>query len=197
MSSSRGVNYSHSSENKPRLYIALYDLGGVFGGGISYDRVAIAHEKGEYQWALLIAPKEEENDPFARRYLMRQISTDISSSAKDWEFQSDKVRLNCHDSIIARILIAKVTDLDRLFGVLRISELSGGEPLTSDSNTAIKKPRMHRTWIQDIVTALRGDGKCCKHLRDWQEIEQTCTDYAETVRIGADPHNIPTLDMIS
>lgn len=172
-------------KNKDRLYIALYDLGGRFGGGVSYDRVNIPHERGEYQWALLISPKEEYEDTEAERWLMCQKSVNGSSSATIWRVESDKVLLRPHDSIIARILIGKVTDRNRLAGILLISKIS---------STATEEPRTHMTWIRDMVTDLRKDGKCCKHLPEWQLIEQACTEYAGKSNYSLG--HFPTLDMI-
>lgn len=172
-------------KNKDRLYIALYDLGGCFGGGVSYNRVDIPHKKGEYQWALLISPKEEYEDTEAERWLMRQKAID-GSSRTVWTVETDEVLLRPHDSILARILIGKVTDRNRLAGILLISKIS---------STAIERPRKHLTWIRDMVTDLRKDGKCCKHLPEWQYIEQACMEFAEKSNYSLG--QFPTLDMIS
>lgn len=51
------------------------------------------------------------------------------------------------------------------------------------------------TWIREMVTGLREDGRCCKHLPEWQWIERTCVEYAD--KSNYDRGQFPTLDMIS
>ncbi len=172
-------------KNKDRLFIALYDLAGPF-GGLSYDTGGIPPESKEYQWALLIAPKEEFGDTEAERWLMRRTSIDGSSSQIIWKVENDKVLLRPHDHIIARILIGKVMDRNRLAGILLISKIS---------STASEEPRTHLTWIREMVTDLRKDGKCCKHLPEWEYIEQACVEFAGKSNYSLG--QFPTLDIIS
>lgn len=171
------------NKGKYRLYIALYDLRGFISG---HSQVLNrSHQKMDYQWALLVVPKEQDSDIAAYRYLMRRIPSSASPSGVDWKAEGLGVPFNRqHGSILVRVLIAKITDLNRLGRIFLNFEIRSRE-----------EPRTDMTWIRDMVAELKRDGKCCSHLPEWVDIEKECVDFAMKAVSGGVWH-IPELDMI-
>lgn len=175
------------NKSKFRLYIALYDLRGVFGDATAYDQVSHGqHQKGDYQWALLVVPKEEDKDTQAYRYLMRGRLTSVSYPRMEWRPETADVPFDRrHDSLLVRVLVAKITDLDRVGQILSCFETSSSGEHRKDT-----------TWIRELVAEFRKDKRCCSHLPKWEDIERECEDFARKANSGG-IYDIPTLDMIS
>ncbi len=72
-------------KDKPRLYIALRNLGGVLGGGI-------LHAKGEYSMGASHCAKIEVADMRAERHLMPRIANDDPRPQEEWVFETRKSR---------------------------------------------------------------------------------------------------------
>lgn len=108
------------------------------------------HQKADYQWALLIAPKHHKKDTQAYRYLMRRVASTASPSGIDWKAEAGSIPFNeQHGSILVRVLVGKVTDLSRMGNLFVNFEIMSTE-----------EPRTDMTWIRDMVAELKKGKKC-------------------------------------
>ncbi|EME42134.1 hypothetical protein DOTSEDRAFT_36062 [Dothistroma septosporum NZE10] len=125
---------------KLRLYVALYPSGVVN----NEERRDRAEKFNRYHWGLLIGPKNEgSNQVPGKRYHVKNTPVD---GWKYEEVELDNVRNT--NSLLARILIAKVEDLTRLTTILR------SVPVVQDD------PNWRcRTWIATALSVLERDGK--------------------------------------
>ncbi|KAF2001743.1 hypothetical protein P154DRAFT_553474 [Amniculicola lignicola CBS 123094] len=118
--------------NKSRLYIALYPSG------------VVNNEERKYHWGFLIGPKVESKDviPGARYH--------VKNSPFGWTYEEiplENVRTT--NSLLARILIAKIEDEQHLIALLRRLPVVQG-----DSNWRC------RTWVANTLAEIAKDGKC-------------------------------------
>ncbi|KAJ2991012.1 hypothetical protein NUW58_g2681 [Xylaria curta] len=136
--------------NKPRLYVALYPSG------------VVNNEERKYHWGFLIGPKAESKDvvPGARYH--------VKNSPLGWEYEEillENVRTT--HALLARILIAKIEDEQRLIALLRRLPVIQG-----DSNWRC------RSWIASALAEIAKDGKCVGTAElDWQKIEAFARQY--------------------
>ncbi|KAF2264793.1 hypothetical protein CC78DRAFT_553322 [Lojkania enalia] len=118
--------------NKNRLYIALYPSG------------VVNNEDRKYHWGFLIGPKAERKDviPGARYH--------VKNSPFGWTYEEiplENVRTT--NNLLARILIAKIEDEQRLIALFRRLPVVQG-----DSNWRC------RTWVASALAEIAKDGKC-------------------------------------
>ena len=169
-------------EKKPRLYVALYRLGGALGGTSQLGR-------GRYHWALIIGPKKEKSKREGTRWLMRQVAP------SRWRIDRNYVTMAPHDGILVRITIGKIKNVDRTVQIIE-----------SFGNVANNQQATLQTWIQAVITALAADANACLYVQSWTDIEIECEQYV-TRKIddgrflsGPDPpwdvNKIPTRSMI-
>jgi len=170
--------------NKPRLYVALYALGGELGGTFP-----TAGQPREYHWALLVAPKNETPETMGKRWLFRpRLPHEEADTRRKWTVKMNDVKLKRHQNILVRIMIGKIKNWSE---AIKIIGMQGGEPMAET----------HRTWIKAIIRALREDGSCCKHVPEWEDVEDVCDRYADQKIyheecFNGDDKEVPTLDMI-
>ncbi|KAI1118227.1 hypothetical protein F5Y14DRAFT_438655 [Nemania sp. NC0429] len=137
--------------NKPRLYIAIY-VSGVEN-----------NEERKYHWGFLIGPKVEEGEdvvPGARYH--------VKNSLQEWTFEEAAlVNIRNTKGLLARIVIAKIEDEQRLVALLR------RVPVIQDN------PNWRcRTWVADALAEIAKDGKCVGTAElDWQKIEALARQY--------------------
>ncbi|KAI1120106.1 hypothetical protein F5Y10DRAFT_273405 [Nemania abortiva] len=138
--------------NKNRLYVALYP------SGVSNN------EERKYHWAFLIGPKAERGKVVpGTRYHVR-------NSAVQWKYEENELEnVQNTTNLLARILIAKIEDEQRLIALLRQLPVIQGDP-----NWRC------RTWIASALAAMAEDGKCVGTAKlDWQKIEALARQYVK------------------
>ncbi|KAK7177370.1 hypothetical protein DPSP01_014583 [Paraphaeosphaeria sporulosa] len=150
-----GASYFHqltgiTVANKKRLYIALYPSG------------VVNNEERKYHWALLIGPKAESRDAPGVRYHVK------NQPISGWTYEEKSVSdVRATNTLLARIVIAKVQDEQRLIGLLRNLPIINGDP-----NWRC------RTWIGQALAAIAKDGQCVGSSRlDWTAIETFAREY--------------------
>ncbi|KAH6651582.1 hypothetical protein BKA67DRAFT_660381 [Truncatella angustata] len=162
--------------NKPRLYIALYPSG------------VVNSEERKYHWGFLIGPKAESKAivPGARYH--------VKNSPLGWTYEEiplENVRTT--NSLLARILIAKIEDEQRLIALLRQLPVIQGDP-----NWRC------RTWIAGALAEIARDGKCLGTAQlDWHKIEAFARHYVGDKTASGRYHSAadlikpkPTWDML-
>ncbi|KAF1843617.1 uncharacterized protein K460DRAFT_378720 [Cucurbitaria berberidis CBS 394.84] len=136
--------------NKSRLYIALYPSG------------VVNNEERKYHWGFLIGPKVEGKDviPGARYH--------VKNSPFGWVYEEIPLEnVRATNSLLARILIAKIEDEKRLIALIRELPVVQG-----DSNWRC------RSWIASALAEISKDGKCVGTAElDWQKIEAFARQY--------------------
>ncbi|KAF2478356.1 uncharacterized protein BDR25DRAFT_321371 [Lindgomyces ingoldianus] len=136
--------------NKNRLYITLYPSG------------VANNEERKYHWGFLIGPKAEGKD------VIPGASYHVKNSPFGWTYEEIPLE-NVQTTIrlLARILIAKIEDEQRLITLLRRLPVVQG-----DSNWRC------RTWVASALAEIAKDGKCVGTAElDWQKIEACARRY--------------------
>ncbi|KAI2609476.1 uncharacterized protein GGS25DRAFT_217825 [Hypoxylon fragiforme] len=110
--------------NKKRLYLAIYPSG---------------RENEKYAFALLVGPKEEGNEKApGTRYFIQHHHTE------GWRYKTipdDDIRVGV--TLLARIVIAKVTDEVNLIDIFKITAINYSEQHTSS-----------RSWVINVLLYL-------------------------------------------
>ncbi|KAI0184999.1 hypothetical protein EV127DRAFT_456483 [Xylaria flabelliformis] len=134
--------------DKPRLYVALYPSGVVN----NEER-----KQARYHWGFLIGPKVEKTPKkCARRTLSR------------WTYEEVPLEnVRATNSLLARIVVAKIEDEQRLISLFRRIQVVQGDP-----NWRC------RTWVASALDAIMSDGKCVGTAElDWHKIEALGRQY--------------------
>ncbi|KAJ5948186.1 hypothetical protein N7466_001201 [Penicillium verhagenii] len=136
--------------NKKRLYIALYPSG------------TVNNEERKYHWAFLIGPKEERNDVVPGKHCH------VKNSPFGWVYEGVKIKnVRNTDNLLARIVIAKVEDEERLLNLFRHLPVVQGNP-----------EWRCRTWIASALAEIAKDGECVGTAElDWEKIEAIAREY--------------------
>ena len=142
-----------------------------------------------YHWAFLVGPKIENAEQVrgVRYHAVNPYDT-------GWKFEkTDLSNVRMTHNLLARILIGKIENLERLNTILE------NVPVTRDD------PQWRcRNWIASSLTAIKKDGKAVGTAQlDWNQIEETARRYvAEKTAMGRyqKAENIlgprPTWDML-
>ncbi|KAE9972322.1 hypothetical protein BLS_004073 [Venturia inaequalis] len=137
--------------NKKRLYIALYPSG------------VTGNEERRYHWGFLIGPKEEKsiNTPGVRCHVKNHPLT-------GWTYEEKDVNdVQSTNTLLARIVIAKVEREQRLIELLRNVPVVNGDP-----NWRC------RTWIAQALAEIAKDGNCVGSSQlNWETIEEFARQY--------------------
>ncbi|KAL8948054.1 MAG: hypothetical protein Q9222_005721 [Ikaeria aurantiellina] len=98
--------------DKDRLYVGLYARGGTAKREPGSDDT--------YHWALLTGPKADASMSKGMRY-RKDLSTGI------WEYEEREINIVKTGMLLARVVIAKITDKDRLQTAFRKVALVQGD----------------------------------------------------------------------
>ncbi|KAL2022381.1 hypothetical protein VTK56DRAFT_5448 [Thermocarpiscus australiensis] len=163
--------------NKKRLYVALYPSG------------VTGNEERRYHWGFLVGPKIEDKPQVpGKRYHVKNSPTGV------WVYEElDLPDVRLTTNLLARILIAKLTDEERLVQILRTTPVVQNDPSFRC-----------RTWVADALARIKADGKAVGTSQlDWDKIEPLARDYVakkiEAGRYGSGANMAlprPTWDMI-
>ncbi|KAH6720393.1 hypothetical protein BKA61DRAFT_419287, partial [Leptodontidium sp. MPI-SDFR-AT-0119] len=139
------------SGNKKRLYIALYPSG------------VVGNEERKFHWAFLIGPKTEKgvNVPGVRFHVK-------NTPTNGWVYEEKSVGdVRSTNTLLARIIIAKVEDEKRLINLLQNLPIVNGDPNWR-----------YRSWVAQALTEIARDGKCVGTSElDWRKIEAFAREY--------------------
>jgi hypothetical protein len=111
-----------------------------------------------YHWALLVGPKNESSKEVPGvRYHVR------NPPLAGWTYEKTPVdNIQVTVQLLARILIAKVEDLDRLNAIFESVPVIQGDPKWTC-----------RSWIASALEAIAKDGKAVgTSMLDWTKIEE-------------------------
>ncbi|KAL8728434.1 MAG: hypothetical protein Q9166_005396 [cf. Caloplaca sp. 2 TL-2023] len=142
--------------NKDRLYVALY----ARGGGSHREPGSDA----TYHWALMVGQKGDDGGSKGWRFHAKN-----PKGATDWIYEELELAKMQTGMLLARIVIAKITDFDRLKAAMRSVEIVQGDP----SWTCIK-------WVENALTAIQADGKAVgTSVLDWVTVRNAGKKYVE------------------
>lgn len=117
-----------------------------------------------YHWGFLIGPKAERSDviPGARYH--------VKNFPLGWTYEEIPLEnVRATNSLLARILIAKIEDEQRLIALFRRLPV-----LQDDPNWRC------RTWIASALVEIAKDGKCVGTAElNWQKIEAVARQYVD------------------
>ncbi|KAI9731453.1 MAG: hypothetical protein M1818_007843 [Claussenomyces sp. TS43310] len=139
------------SGNKKRLYVALYPSG------------VVGNEERRFHWAFLIGPKAERGaDVPGIRYHVK------NDPMNGWVYEEKSVSdVRSTNTLLARIVIAKVQDEQRLISLLRNLPVVNGDP-----NWRC------RSWVRQALMEIAKDGKCVGTSElNWGAIEAFARQY--------------------
>ncbi|KAG5814735.1 hypothetical protein H9Q74_002722 [Fusarium xylarioides] len=124
--------------DKNRLYLALYARGGQ-----------------GYHWALLVGPKQEDENTRGKRFHAKQ-------QMLQWRYDEVDIRMGATNMILIRILAAKVKKMDRLKAILRSVPVRPDVPGWTC-----------RSWVEEAYKTLQVDGKAIGSCPDWESLSHT------------------------
>ncbi|KAL9099099.1 MAG: hypothetical protein Q9163_005353 [Psora crenata] len=137
--------------NKQRLYVALYPSG------------VVKKEERKYHWGFLIGPKAEKDEkvPGTRCHVKNKPIT-------GWMYEEVPLsNVRNPTNLLARIMIAKVEDGERLVKVFRSIPIIQNDP----------KWRC-RTWVANALAEIAKDANAVGSSElNWQKIEVTARNY--------------------
>ncbi|KAH7360185.1 hypothetical protein BKA65DRAFT_448361 [Rhexocercosporidium sp. MPI-PUGE-AT-0058] len=139
------------SGNKKRLRVTLYPSG------------VVGNEERKFHWAFLIGPKTEKGvDLPGLRFHVK--NTPING----WVYEEKGVSdVRATNTLLARIVIAKVEDEKRLINLLRNLPIVNGDP-----------DWRCRSWLAQALVEIARDGKCVGTSElDWRKIEVFAREY--------------------
>ncbi|RDW93565.1 uncharacterized protein DSM5745_00887 [Aspergillus mulundensis] len=142
--------------NKKRLYVALYPSG------------IPNNEERKYHWGFLVGPKMEGGgDVPGKRYHVK------NNPVKGWEYQEVNLPdIRTTTTLLARILIAKIEDEERLVAIIRSIPVVQNDP-----------DWRCRTWLAHALAAMTKDGKAVGTSElDWHKIEALPDDMLQIKR---------------
>ncbi|KAF2170320.1 hypothetical protein M409DRAFT_19142 [Zasmidium cellare ATCC 36951] len=136
--------------SKPRLYVALHPC------GTNID------EKNKYRWSFLVGPKKESANPTPGTRFR------VKNSPSRWVYEETHLsNVQMTKQLLARILIAKVEDYERLVSILRNVPIVQGDPSWRCWS-----------WIASALEMLEKDGKAVGTAElNWDKIEAKGRQY--------------------
>uniref|UniRef100_A0A8H7KBP1 Uncharacterized protein n=1 Tax=Bionectria ochroleuca TaxID=29856 RepID=A0A8H7KBP1_BIOOC len=134
-----------------------------------YPSGVVGNEERKYHWGFLIGPKDESHPPVAG------------------------TRYHATNNFLARIVIAKIADEDRLINILRRNPVVNGDP-----------EWRCRSWVAQALATIAEDGRSVGTAQlDWGKIERVARKYVRSKTesgryavIGDPKQPKPTYDML-
>ncbi|KAH6640647.1 hypothetical protein F5144DRAFT_526365 [Chaetomium tenue] len=140
--------------NKKQLYVALYPSG------------VPGNEERKYHWGFLVGPKIEEGKQVpGTRYHCEHVK---NLPVQGWVYEDRPlIDVQSTTTLLARILIAKIEDEERLISILENTPVVQGDP-----NWRC------RTWVHTVLENIRKDGKAIGTSNlNWAQIEPLARQY--------------------
>lgn len=149
--------------NKDRLYIALYARGGdsIMSGG-----------EDKYHWALLVGPKNEHVHSKGKRFHVKETMMNVNGRTRtQWVFEERDIGMNPTAMILVRIMIGKVTSMERVMAVLR------GVPIRDNQSgwNCV-------WWVKEALDMLRQEGRALSRtsVTGWARVRATAIWYVKS-----------------
>lgn len=116
-----------------------------------------------YHWALLVGPKSDGEDDRRIRYHARD------SIGGVWEYEEREIYRATSIMLLARVIVAKVTNVERLQAALRsVPVVQGDESWNCVS------------WVKNALEAVKVDGKAVGTSNlDWEVVRRTAKEYVQ------------------
>ncbi|KAL8750630.1 MAG: hypothetical protein Q9184_006355 [Pyrenodesmia sp. 2 TL-2023] len=145
--------------DKDRLYVALYVRGGEGKRDPDADDL--------YHWGLLVGPKGE--DKSAKGFRFHAKNPVNATGESEWMYDEQAIGMARTASLLVRIVVAKVTDMDRLRAAIRSVPIIQNDL----SWTCI-------TWLRNALEAVEADGKAVGTSKlDWEIVRRTAKSYIQ------------------
>jgi hypothetical protein len=114
-----------------------------------------------YHWGFLVGPKAEKDMPGTQYHVKNHPIT-------GWVYEENTVtNVQSAVTLLARVLVAKIEDEERLVEILRSVPVVQGDPSWRC-----------RTWLANALTAINEDGKAVGTARlDWGVVEKVARVY--------------------
>ncbi|MCJ1404687.1 hypothetical protein MMC11_007913 [Xylographa trunciseda] len=116
-----------------------------------------------YHWGFLVGPKVENKDKMSgTRYHVR------NRPVEGWKYEEVPLQnVRSTTNLLARILVAKIEDEERLAKIFRSIPIIQNDPSWRC-----------RTWVANALAEIAKDGKAVGSSElDWQKVEATARDY--------------------
>ncbi|KAH9224094.1 hypothetical protein DL95DRAFT_517353 [Leptodontidium sp. 2 PMI_412] len=140
---------------------------GSYGCGGS-NNIVVCSTSGKFHWGFLIGPKTEKgvNVPGVRFHVK-------NTPTNGWVYEEKSVGdVRSTNTLLARIIIAKVEDEKRLINLLQNLPIVNGDPNWR-----------YRSWVAQALTEIARDGKCVGTSElDWRKIEAFAREYVAKKR---------------
>ncbi|KAI5455762.1 hypothetical protein BGZ63DRAFT_368375 [Mariannaea sp. PMI_226] len=144
--------------DKKRLYIALYPSG------------VVDNEERKYHWGFLVGPKSE------KKAKVPGMRYHVKNRPNGWIYEEVALEnVRSTNTLLARVLIAKIEDNERLVQILRSVPV-----VQNDPNWRC------RSWVADALASIESDGAVVgKAVLDWETIEYIAREYvASKIALG-------------
>ncbi|KAI5923093.1 hypothetical protein F4810DRAFT_720503 [Camillea tinctor] len=150
--------------NKDRLYIALYARGGT---------AKMPGQEDKYHWAFIIGPKVEprEGGQGVRFHAMESLTSGGESSEPHsmWAYDESTIALRATKMLLARVVIAKIKDVDRLKSVFQSTPI---RPEVPGWNCV--------GWVEEAFRKAMEDGDALGRAADsWKAVRDAAMWYVE------------------
>ena len=120
-----------------------------------------------YHWALIIGSKDEVKNDQGKRYHAKE--NIVGQGRSEWAYEERTISIKSSNMLLVRILIGKVTDLDRTVNILRSTPIR--------QNLATWNCV---TWVQEALEALRADPKALgTSVVEWQKVRNAAMEYCQ------------------
>ncbi len=118
-----------------------------------------------YHWGLLTGPKADDKNAKGTRYHAKNPIT--ATGVSEWIYDEQVINVARTNSLLVRVVVAKVTDMGRLQAAIRGVPIVQGDPAW----TCI-------TWVRNALEAVGADGKAVGTARlDWETVRRTAKEY--------------------
>ncbi|KAH6628525.1 hypothetical protein F5144DRAFT_579284 [Chaetomium tenue] len=145
--------------NKDRLYVALYARGGA---------AKMPDDEDKYHWALLVGPKNELSSSRGKRYHAKEKPSGTPGQLV-WEFEGRDTLMEASAMALVRVLVAKITNMDRLVSALQSVPVRGSEPQWNRVE-----------WVKEALEILQRDGKAVgTSVLGWHAVRDAAMQFVE------------------
>ncbi|KAI1125835.1 hypothetical protein F5Y10DRAFT_267721 [Nemania abortiva] len=145
--------------NKDRLYIVLYLRGNA--------------REDTYNWAFIVGPKiEPERGGWGIRFHVVDSNMVLSQQPPDWVYNEGTITLEPTPTLLVRVVVGKVKNIDRLQSILRQvpvrSEVPGWDC---------------ESWVKEALRMLNSDREAMgTSIASWDLVRSTVIEYANSKR---------------
>jgi len=139
-----------------------------------------------------VGPKDEENNDQGKRYHAKEQLG--ANGRSEWRFEERDIFMALTNMLLVRILIAKVTNMDRLINIVRSIPVQQG---VAGWNCV--------SWVCEALVALEADGKALgTSVVEWTKVRDAAMNFCQRKKdehrfdgeSNFDTSKAPTFDLI-